>query len=168
MCVDPLRGEEDGHIELTWEAYLETAAAICYRTKTLVALKNVWLILQRSTLTAQRCLSCQRRRAMLSSGLTQRRAAPGLHCESGRVTLPQRGKEGPSLGIVAPEPSRRRQWLGVLQAQRYWRRQEMPSSCAPAEIGTDLQDDRERSRQRSPALAALGSVLWRESYGTER
>lgn len=41
----------------------------------------------------------------------------------------------------------------------------MPSSCAPAEIGTDLQDDRERSRQRSPALAALGSALWREGYG---
>lgn len=52
MCVDPLRGEEDGHIELTWEAYLATAAT-CYRLKALVALKNVWLILQRMALTAQ-------------------------------------------------------------------------------------------------------------------
>lgn len=47
MGVDRSHGEEDRHIKLTLEGYLDMAAT-SHRTKILVALKNVWLFVQRA------------------------------------------------------------------------------------------------------------------------
>lgn len=70
--VDWSWGEENGYIELTLEGYLDTSA-MSYWTQDLVALKNVWLILQREWPWLhnwwQQCCGCQRRYVNTPSAL---------------------------------------------------------------------------------------------------
>lgn len=74
MSVDPSVEKRMDIMNSPEERYLDRVATR-YRIKTLVALKkHVWLVLQRMTLPAPWVLSCQRRRATLSSGLTRGRA----------------------------------------------------------------------------------------------
>lgn len=127
----------------------------------------MWLILQREWPWLhtwwQWCRDCQRRHIRLSSGLPKD-VLCWAHLTSSwkRKGHNHPGRQGRAWHcnlIFVTEKA-----VNILfRAQRHWRKQEIKlCSCWK---GTDFKDDRERPRQWPPALAALGSMLWKESCG---
>ena len=167
MCAVLPCGEENWHIELTLEGYLDVAAT-SYRTETPGARKNVWLTLQREGPCLhngwQWCHGCQRRHTVLSTG------HPKTCCTQPSVASSRKRKGWTPAGRPGRARHGNSRTLTVEAVNVFFRapkiRKETRDAIKLCSCWNWYWPSRwqGKARQWFPALAALGSVPWRERY----